>query len=132
MNITIQDNINDIRTLKILTKFLNMNDNNFLDKENLVIGENNSSGFVYIYIEDNPSISICLNMQDDFIIVYNSGLDGLEFFSSLDNIETLAQLESKINEIYELENNTRGDDYEDNIKTKLFIKEVEKIGWDLI
>lgn len=123
---------NTKKATKLLTKFLNMNeksDYNYLDNDTLFIGYNDNSGFSYIYLENNPSLSLCLDNSNDLCIVYSSGLDGIEFIkytipSTLDKLETL------LNGAYTLEDDIRGDDYKNYETREKFINSMIKKKWD--
>ena len=120
------------KATKLLTKFLNMNeksDYNYLDDDSLIIGYNSNSGFSYIYLENNPSVSLCLDDSNDFCIIYNSSLDGIEFIkytvpSTLDKLETL------LNNAYTLEYDIRGDNYENEETKEKFINIMIKKNWN--
>ena len=133
MQIEINTN-NSKKVTKLLSKFLEMNENgiyDYLEKDKIYIGYNSNSGFTYLYLENNPSLCLCLNDSNEFCIVYSSGLDGLEFinFEIPSNID---KLETKLNKVYNLEDDIRGDDYNDSDKTDAFISVMEEKGWDLI
>ena len=133
MQIEINTN-NSKKVTKLLSKFLDMagkSEYNYLNKDKIVIGENQNSGFIYLYLENNPSLSLCLDDSNEFCIVYSSGLDGLEFInfkipSNLDKLET------KLNRAYNLEDGIRGNDYNDSDKTDSFINAMEEKGWELL
>ena len=111
-----------------------MNENgiyDYLNKDKIVIGENQNSGFIYLYLENNPSLCLCLNMSNELCIVYSSGLDGLEFIS-FDIPSNIDKLGTKLNRAYNLEDDIRGDNYNDSDKTDAFISAMEEKGWDLI
>ena len=133
MQIEINTN-NSTKVTKLLSKFLEMNENgiyDYLEKDKIYIGYNSNSGFTYIYLENNPSLSLCLNDSNEFCIVYSSGLDGLEFinFEIPSNID---KLETKLNRAYNIEDDIRGDDYNDSDKTDAFIEKEKKKGWELL
>ena len=133
MEITIK-NANSKKASKLLTKFLEMNENgiyDYLANDKIFIGYNSNSGFTYLYLENNPSLSLCLNDYNELCIVYSSGLDGLEFIS-YDIPSNIDKLETKLNKAYELEDDIRGDDYNDSDKTDAFISAMKEKGWDLI
>ena len=119
---------------KLLSKFLEMNENgiyDYLANDKIYIGYNSNSGFTYLYLENNPSLSLCLNDYNELCIVYSSGLDGLEFIS-YEIPSNIDKLEMKLNKAYALEDDIREDDYKDNDKTDLFIEAMEAKGWALI
>lgn len=116
---------------KLLNKFLTMNEKseyNYLEKDSLYIGYNSNSGFSYIYLENYPAISLCLDNNNDFCIGYSSSLDGLEFIkynipSNLDKLETL------LNKAYTLEDEIRGDNYNDWDLSEKFINKMITKKW---
>ena len=128
----IEINNNDTKKVtKLLNKFLVMNDKsdyNYLENDSITIGYNQKSGFSYLYLENSPSISICLDDSSSFCIIYSSSLDGIEFIkytipSNIDKLETL------LNNAYDLENSTRGDNYNDEDLKEKFINKMIKKGW---
>ena len=131
----IEININNSKKVtKLLSKFLEMNENgiyDYLEKDKIYIGYNSNSGFTYIYLEKNPSLSLSLNDSNEFCIIYSSGLDGLEFinFEIPSNID---KLETKLNRAYNLEDDIRGDNYNDSDKTDVFISAMEEKGWEVL
>ena len=114
------------KATKLLTKFLAMNEKseyNYLDGDSIIIGYNNNSGFTYLYLENNPSLSLCLDSYGDLCIIYSSSLDGLEFIkynipSSLDKLEKL------LYSTYDLEDKIRGDNYNDEDLKEKFINKM--------
>ena len=133
MQIEINTN-NSKKVTKLLSKFLDMagkSEYNYLNKDKIVIGENQNSGFIYLYLENNPSLSLCLDDSNEFCIVYSSGLDGLEFIS-FEIPSNIDKLETKLNRAYNIEDDIRGDDYNDSDKTDAFINAMEEKGWALI
>lgn len=131
MQIKINTN-NSKKVTKILSKFLDMagkSNYNYLNKDKIVVGENQNSGFIYLYLENNPSLSLCLNMSSDLCIVYSSGLDGLEFIKY--SIPTnLDKLEEVLNKAYNLEEDIRGDNYNNEDLTDKFIQAMLKNKWE--
>lgn len=133
MEITIK-NATSKKASKLLTKFLEMNENgiyDYLAKDKIFIGYNSNSGFTYLYLENTPHLSLCLNDYNELCIVYSSGLDGLEFIS-YEIPSNIDKLETKLNKAYELEDDIRGDNYNDTDKTDAFIETMEAKGWDII
>lgn len=133
MEITIK-HPNTKKASKLIAKFLEMNENSdydYIEKDNVLVGYNQNSGFSYIYLENNPSISLCLNESDDFCIIYSSGLDGLEFIT-YEVPSALDRLESKINKVYKLDEDKRGDDYNNTYINDSFIEAMDFRGWGLI
>lgn len=130
MQITI-NKTNSKKASKLISKFIDMNEKsnyNYLEKDTLNVGYNNNSGFTYIYSENNPSLCLCLGDSNEFCIVYSSSLDGIEFIkytipSSLEKLETL------LNKAYTLEDDIRGDDYNDDTKREKFINKMIKVKW---
>ena len=133
MQIEINTN-NSKKVTKLLSKFLEMNENgiyDYLEKDKIYIGYNSNSGFTYLYLENNPSLSLCLNDSNEFCIIYSSGLDGLEFIS-FEIPSNINKLETKLNKAYNLEDAIRGNDYNDSDKTDAFIAAMEEKGWELL
>lgn len=131
----IEINNNDTKTVrKLIKKILELNDNgdyDYLDNDILYLGFNETSGFSYIYLDSSPSISLCVDNCNKICIVYNSGLDGIEFVKyNLDDIDNLSILEDTMNDCYDLEGKIRGNDYEDSNKKDKFIEEMISKGWD--
>ena len=127
-------NTNSKKVTKLLSKFLEMNENgiyDYLSNDKIFIGYNSNSGFSYLYLENNPSLSICLNNYNEICVVYSSGLDGLEFIS-YDIPSNIDKLEMKLNKAYEMEDDIRGDDYNDSDKTDAFIEAMEQKGWSIL
>ena len=133
MQIEINTN-NSKKVTKLLSKFLEMNDNgiyDYFEKDKIYIGYNSNSGFTYIYLESSPNLSLCLNDSKEFCTVYSSGLDGLEFIS-FEIPSNIDKLEIKLNRAYNLEDGIRGDDYNNENLTEAFINAMEEKGWALI
>lgn len=127
-------NTNSKKVTKLLSKFLEMNDNgiyDYLSNDKIFIGYNSNSGFSYLYLENNPHLSLCLNDYNEICIVYSSGLDGLEFIN-YDIPSNIDKLEMKLNKAYELEEEIRGDNYNDSDKTDAFIEAMEQKGWAIL
>lgn len=127
-------NTNTKKASKLISKFLEMNENSvydYLENDNIFVGYNSNSGFSYIYLENNPHISLCLNDYNELCIVYSSYNDGLEFIN-YDIPSNIDKLESILNKAYDIENDIREDDYKDADKTDLFIETMEQKGWALI
>lgn len=124
---------NTERATKLLGKFIELNNNsdyNYFDKDSIYIGENNISGYAYIYLESSPSISICLEpYYNDFEVIYSSGLDGIEFKRDLD-YNSMEELENGVYSAYNFEDEIRGDDYEDKKTKEEFIKKMISEGWE--
>ena len=127
-------NSNSKKVTKLLLKFLEMNDNgiyDYLSNDKIFIGYNSNSGFSYLYLENNPSLSLCLKDYNEICIIYSSGLDGLEFIS-FDIPSNIDKLEMKLNKAYAMEDDIRGDDYKDTNKTDAFIEAMEQKGWEIL
>lgn len=126
-------NKNSKAVSKLLVKFLELNNNgdyDYLSKDTLFIGYNENSGFSYIYLESCPSISLCLDNNDEMCIIYSSGLDGIEFIRyALDNIKNLSKLEDLMNNIYSLEDEIRGNDYKNESLKDDFIEKMVSMKW---
>ena len=132
MKIIIQDEMNEKRASKLIVKFLGMSEEaefDYLSGDTLHVGENPNSGYAYIYLEGQPSLSICLNLSDEFEIVYGSSLDGMEFFNDLEGIDSLSKLESVMNEVYNIEEQERGDNYSNYALNEAFVDAVVALGW---
>ena len=133
MQIEINTN-NSKKVTKLLSKFLDMNENSiydYLEKDKIYVGYNSNSGFTYIYLENNPSLSLCLNDSNEFCIVYSSGLDGLEFIS-FEIPSNIDKLETNLNRVYNLEDDIRGDDYNNENLTEAFIDAMGEKGWEVL
>ena len=133
MQIEINTN-NSKKVTKLLSKFLSMaseSEYNYLNKGKIVLGENENSGYIYLYLENNPSLSLCLNDYNEICIVYSSGLDGLEFIS-YDIPSNIDKLETKLSKAYEMKYDIRGNDYKDSDKTDAFIEAMEQKGWAVL
>lgn len=132
MKIEIKNNDTKAVT-KLITKFLELNQNSnydYLDNDNIFVGYNENSGFSYIYLENNPSICLVSDISEDLCLVYSSGLDGIEFIKyDLENITSLDILEDILNQAYTLEDEIRGDNYQDEDNTEKFCNEMYKLGW---
>lgn len=130
---------------KLLGKFLKMNeksikknkdngeawDGDYIKDDSLIIGTSERTLIVCIYLESNPSLSLCLTANNkEFMIVYSSGLDGLEYERDIKGIKTLGDLENVISEAYDLEEEIRGDDYNDEEKTEKWDTAMLEAGWN--
>ena len=126
-------NTNNKAVQKLISKMLDLNSNSSLDyfkEDTLVIGYNENSGFSYIYLENDPSISLVTDTDDDLCVVYSSGLDGIEFIRyDIESITSLNILEETMNKAYDLEDKIRNDDYEDDTKKDAFIEAMLNNGW---
>ena len=131
MQIEINTN-NSKKVTKLLSKFLDMagkSEYNYLNKDTIFIGENQNSGFTYIYLESSPSLSLCLNDSNEFCIIYSSGLDGLEFIKY--TIPTsLDKLEDVMNKAYNLEDDIRDGNYNNEELTNKFVRAMLKNKWE--
>ena len=129
----IEINVNNSKKVtKLLSKFLNMAGNseyNYLNKDKIVIGENQNSGYIYLYLENSPSLSLCLNISSDLCIIYQSGLDGLEFIKYTIP-KSLDKLEEVINRAYNLEDDIRDGNYNNEDLKEKFIKAMLKNKWE--
>lgn len=131
-------NTNTKNASTLITKFLELNDScsyDYFDKDNINVGYNNNSGYSYIYLENNPSISLCLSdFKKDIEIIYSSSLDGLEFVMTLDNsnVSNLEDLETLLNDAYSLDDEIRGDNYNDDDLKDSFIEEMKSKNWELL
>ena len=131
-------NTNTKNASTLITKFLELNDScsyDYFDKDNIFVGYNNDSGYSYIYLENNPSVSLCLSdFKKEIEIIYSSGLDGLEFVITLDDsgVSNLEELETLLNNAYCLEDEIRGDNYEDDELKDSFIEAMESKNWELL
>ena len=131
MQIEINTN-NSKKVTKLLSKFLEMNENgiyDYLEKDKIYIGYNSNSGFTYLYLENNPSLSLCLDMSYDLCIIYSSGLDGIEFIKYTIP-KSLDKLDEVLNKAYNLEDDIRGDNYNNKDLTNKFIKVMLKNKWE--
>ena len=131
MQIEINTN-NSKKVTKLLSKFLDMNENgiyDYLNKDKIVIGENQNSGFIYLYLEDNPSLSICLNMSNDLCIIYQSGLDGIEFIKYTIP-KSLDKLEEVTSKAYNLEDDIRDGNYNNEALKDKFVQAMLKNKWE--
>ena len=131
-------NTNTKTASTLISKFLELNNScsyDYLEKDTIYVGYNNNSGYSYIYLKNNPSVSLCLSdFKKDIEIIYSSGLDGLEFIKSLEDSEVsnLEELEALLNDAYCLEDETRGDDYRDDKLKDSFIEAMESKNWELL
>ena len=127
-------NTNNKAVQKLISKMLDLNSNSSLDyfeDTTLVIGYNENSDFSYIYSENDPSLSLVTDADDDLCVVYSSGLDGTEFIRyNIENITSLNELEETMYKAYNLEDKIRNDDYEDNTKKEAFTKTMIENGWE--
>ena len=131
MQIEINTN-NSKKVTKLLSKFLDMagkSEYNYLNKDKIVIGENQNSGYVYLYLESSPSLSLCLNKSYDLCIIYQSGLDGIEFIKYTIP-KSLDKLEEVLNKAYNIEEDIRGDNYNNEDLTDKFIQVMLKNKWE--
>ena len=131
MQIEINTN-NSKKVTKLLSKFLDMAGKskfNYLNKDNIIIGENPNSGYIFLYLEINPSLCLCLNKSSDLCIIYQSGLDGIEFIKYTIP-KNLDKLEEVLNKAYNLEEDIRDGNYNDSDKTDAFIKVMLKNKWE--
>lgn len=130
MQIEINTN-NSNKVTKLLSKFLDMankSDYDYLNKENIIIGENKNSGYVYLYLESSPHLSLCLDNSNSLCYIYSSGLDGIEFIKYTIP-KSLDKLEEIMNKAYTLEDDIRGDDYNNEDLKEKFIKAMIKNNW---
>lgn len=134
MKIEINNSNTEVVTT-LISKFLELNSNsnsnfNYLNNDNIVVGYNENSGFSYIYLENEPHISLVSDYHDTLCLVYSSGLDGIEFIKyDLDNINSLEDLETEMNKAYTLEDDIRGDDYDNADLIEKFSNEMYNNGW---
>ena len=127
-------NTNNKAVQKLISKMLDLNSNSSIDyfeNDTLVIGHNENSDFSYIYLENDPSVSLATDTDNDLCIVYSSSLDGIEFIRyDIESVTSLSNLEDIIHKAYNLEDDIREDDYEDNTKKESFIEAMIENGWD--
>ena len=131
MQIEINTN-NSKKVTKLLSKFLDMagkSEYNYLNKDTIVIGENQNSGYIYLYLESSPSLSLCLNMSYDLCIIYQSGLDGIEFIKYTIP-KSLDKLEEVTSKAYNLEEDIRDGDYNNEELKEKFIQAMLKNKWE--
>jgi len=133
MKIEIANNTQGTRVQRLISKFLDMNNNskyNYLEDETIYVAFNENSGYSYIGIENNPSLSICLDYNDKFCIVWSSCLDGIEFIRDLD-LDSLDKLDTEIQKLYELDEKREDDYNNDELKEKLE-EQALKLGWNTL
>jgi hypothetical protein len=127
-------NVTSKKASKLITKFLEMNANGIYDylvNDKIYVEYNNTSGFSYIYLENNPHLNLCLNASNELCIAYSCSSVFIEFISF--NIPSnIDKLENITNIAYTLESNIIGDDYKDNNKIDAFIDAMEAKGWTLL
>ena len=131
MQIEINTN-NSKKVTKLLSKFLDMagkSEYDYLNNDKIYIGEKQSSGYIYLYLESSPSLSLCLNMSSDLCIIYSSNLDGLEFIKYTIP-KNLDKLEEVLNKAYDFEEGIRGDNYNNEDLTDKFIQVMLKNKWE--
>lgn len=122
------------KTSKLLTKFLEMNENgiyDYLANDKIIIWYNPNSGFTYLYLENNPHLNLCLNASNELCIVYSSSSEFIEFIN-FDIPSNIDKLEDISNKAYTLESNIIGDNYKDKDKIDAFIDAMEQNGWTLL
>lgn len=130
---------------KLLRKFLEMNeksikknkdngeawDGDYIKDDSLIIGTDARTLIAYIYLESSTSLSLCLTADSkEFMIVYSSGLDGIEYERDLEGIKTLEDLEEILSKAYDLEDEIRGGDYNDDDKTDKWDEAMLEAGWN--
>ena len=131
MQIEINTN-NSKKVTKLLSKFLDMagkSEYDYLNKDKIYIGENQSSGYIYLYLESSPSLSLCLNMSSDLCIIYSSGLDGIEFIKYTIP-KNLDKLEAVISKASNLEDDIRDGNYDNEDLKDKFIQAMIKNKWE--
>lgn len=131
MKIEINNNNTEVITT-LISKFLELNSNssfNYLDNDSIHVGFNENSGFSYIYLENQPHISLVSDFHNELCLVFSSGLDGREFILyDLDNINSLEDVETVMNKAYDLDC-IREDDYNNESLIEEFENAMYKLNW---